>query len=140
MFIVRYFPHHLPQGNHPFLSACRKEVEATSPLPPTGPYRLEGTALAYRLAAGRDQAGLRSPKAGGSDRNRNVLEPETSPGRTTENTTESPPRTRGTRSIRKQLALLSMKSESESPQECVVSEAAFEAAGAHLARTLCFGL
>ena len=101
---------------------------------------VEGSTSADRLAAGRDQAGLRSPKAGGSDRNRNVLEPETSPGRTTENTTESPPRTRGTRSIRKQLALLSMKSESESPQECVVSEAAFEAAGAHLARTLCFGL
>ena len=33
-----------------FLTVCRQETKAKCPLLPTGPYRLEGTTLADRLA------------------------------------------------------------------------------------------
>ena len=37
-----------------FITACRKEAKASSPLPLTGPFRSEGATLANRLAASRN--------------------------------------------------------------------------------------
>ena len=48
------FPYCLPKGNLVFLTACRKDAEATSPLPLPGPYRLEGGTSSDPLAASCD--------------------------------------------------------------------------------------
>ena len=43
-----------PTGIHVVLTACRKEAKYSCPLLLTGPYHLEGTTLAKRLAASRN--------------------------------------------------------------------------------------
>ena len=47
------YGYRLPQGSRIFLTTCRKEAEASFPLPLTGPYRLGSATLSNRLAASR---------------------------------------------------------------------------------------
>ena len=49
----RVCSYRLPQGNRPCATACHEESKASSPLPITGRYSLEGIILSNRLAASR---------------------------------------------------------------------------------------